>query len=60
MTNIVRGGSGQDDFFLEVQNWVRTGQISAGAGRFSYFNMSAAELQSKAEVTGFFETGRTI
>ena len=48
MTNIVRGGSGQDDFFLEVQNWVRTGQISAGAGRFTYFNMSAAELQSKA------------
>ena len=43
MTNILCGGSEQDDFFLELEDWVRTEQISAGAGRSVYFNMYAAE-----------------
>ena len=48
VTNFVWGVSEQDEFFLELQDWVRAGQISAGAGRLIYFNMSAAEWQSKA------------
>ena len=43
MTNFVWGGSEQDDFLLELQDWVRAGQISAGAGILTFFNMSAAE-----------------
>ena len=54
MTNFIWGGSEQDDFLLELQDWNKPGQISAGAGRLIYFNMSAAECQ-KPEVTGFFK-----
>ena len=43
VTNFVLGGSVQDDFLLELQNRFRAGQISAGAGRLTYFNVSAAE-----------------
>ena len=43
MTSLVWGGSEQNDFLLELQDFVRAGQISAGAGRMIYFNMSAAE-----------------
>ena len=39
----VWGGSKQNDFLLELEDLVRVGQISAGAGRLIYFNMSAAE-----------------
>ena len=48
VTSFVWGGSEQNDFFLVLQDWVRAEQISAGAGRLMYFNMSAAEWQSKA------------
>ena len=48
MTNFVWGGLEQDDFLLELQDWVRAGQISVGAVRLMYFDMSAAEGQSKA------------
>ena len=43
MTSFVREGSEQNDILLELEDWVRAGQISAGAGKLIYFNMSAAE-----------------
>ena len=43
MTSFVLGRSEQDDFLLELEDWVRAGHISAGAGRLIYFYMSAAE-----------------
>ena len=42
-TNFVWGGSEQDDFLLELVDWVTAGQISSGAGRLTYSNVSAAE-----------------
>ena len=48
VTSFVWGGSEHNDFLLELQDWVRAGLISAGAGILIYFNMSAAEWQSKA------------
>ena len=43
MTNFVWAGSEQDDFLLELEDWVRAVQISVGAGRLTYLNVSAAE-----------------
>ena len=43
VTSFVWGGSEQNYFLLELQDWVRAGQISAGARRLIYFNISAAE-----------------
>ena len=39
----VLGGSEQDDFLLELEDCFRARQISEGAGRLTYFNVSAAE-----------------
>ena len=43
MKFFVWGGSEQDNFLLELQNGVQTGQVSDGAGILTYFNMSVAE-----------------
>ena len=43
VTIFVWVGSEQDDFLLELEDWVRAAQISVGAGRLTYFCVSAAE-----------------
>ncbi len=43
VTIFVWVGSEQDDFLLELEDWVRAAQISVEAGRLTYFCVSAAE-----------------
>ena len=54
VTNLVWGGSKQDDSLLELEDWVRSGQISAGAGGLTYLTYLRLSDSQNPEVTRFF------